>query len=71
MLMATRRSGGYAGLKDGSFAIRQHSPGVDYTRFLIDQNGRVGIGTDMPDGSALLEAKSTDKGMLISRMTQA
>ncbi len=48
LLMATRKSGGYAGLEDGSFAIRQHSPGVDYTRFLIDQNGNLGIGTLTP-----------------------
>lgn len=31
----------------------------------------VGVGTDVPDNSAILEVKSTDKGMLVPRMTSA
>ena len=33
--------------------------------------GSAGIGTTTPDASALLEVKSTNKGILIPRMTQA
>jgi len=35
------------------------------------QTGNVGIGTSNPDASALLEMQSTDKGILIPRMTYA
>ncbi len=38
---------------------------------IIDNNGNVGIGTDTPESSALLEVKSTDKGFLPPRMTEA
>jgi len=62
VLMGTRKSGGYEGLVNGCFAIRQHSPGVDYSRLVIDQDGRVGIGTISPSrllhlsgGDALIE----------------
>ena len=34
-------------------------------------NGKVGIGTTKPNASSLLEIKSTNKGLLIPRMTQA
>jgi len=35
------------------------------------QTGSIGIGTDSPDPSALLELKSTAKGLLIPRLTTA
>ncbi|PHN02898.1 tail fiber domain-containing protein [Flavilitoribacter nigricans] len=35
------------------------------------QNGNVGIGTPTPDPSAVLELRSSDKGILIPRMTSA
>ena len=38
---------------------------------VIDNNRNVGIGTSSPDGSAMLDVKSTDKGMLVPRMTSA
>ncbi|MCD4736862.1 MAG: hypothetical protein K8R53_12530, partial [Bacteroidales bacterium] len=34
-------------------------------------NGRVGIGTKYPDASAIIDIKSSDKGMLIPRMTKS
>lgn len=34
-------------------------------------NGQVGINTDTPDGSAILDISSVDKGMLPPRLTQA
>jgi hypothetical protein len=37
----------------------------------IVKNGMVGIGTEVPDASAILDLNSTEKGMLIPRMTQA
>src|SRR4030095_2535516 len=38
---------------------------------IFPSTGAAGIGTTTPDASSLLEIKSTLKGLLISRMTQA
>jgi hypothetical protein len=40
-------------------------------RFALAQSGGVGIGTTTPDGSAALEIKSTTKGLLLPRLSQA
>src|ERR1700755_77802 len=37
---------------------------------IFPKNGSAGIGTTTPDGSSLLEIKSTKKGLLIPRMTK-
>lgn len=42
------------------------TPGIS-----IAQNGSVGIGTAVPDASAVLELKSDSKGLLIPRLTAA
>ena len=39
------------------------------TRMVIDENGSVGIGSTNPNSSAILEISSTNKGVLIPRMT--
>jgi hypothetical protein len=39
-------------------------------RFVITQNGSVGVGTATPNSSALLDLTSTTQGMLFPRMTQ-
>jgi hypothetical protein len=39
--------------------------------FLQQSNGSLGVGTSAPDASALLDIKSTTKGFLMPRMTQA
>lgn len=39
------------------------------TRMTIDQNGHIGIGTDAPDASALLDLSSTTLGLLFPRLT--
>ena len=38
---------------------------------IFPNTGSAGIGTTKPDSSSLLEIKSTKKGLLIPRMTQA
>lgn len=43
--------------------------GINISAF--SQNGSVGIGTTTPHASAALEVQSTDKGVLIPRMTEA
>lgn len=40
-------------------------------RMAIDSTGQVGIGTSQPEKSSLLEINSTNKGMLMPRMTTA
>lgn len=44
---------------------------VNPTVLTLDEGGSVGIGTNTPDESALLDLNSNSKGMLIPRMTQA
>lgn len=39
------------------------------TRMVIDTSGNVGIGTQSPNSSALLDVSSTTKGVLLPRMT--
>ncbi len=41
------------------------------TKMVIDTLGKVGIGTISPDASALMDMTSTNKGLLIPRMTSA
>jgi hypothetical protein len=41
------------------------------TLFAFSQTGSVGIGTTTPNSSAVLDIQSTDKGMLVPRMTTA
>jgi len=41
------------------------------TRMTIDQNGHVGIGTDSPNASALLDISTTTLGLLFPRLTTA
>jgi FG-GAP repeat len=41
------------------------------TRMVVDTIGRVGIGTITPDSSAQLHLNSTNKGLIIPRMTSA
>jgi len=64
----------------GGFKIRDHANGLDV--FFIEQNsaanllylksgGNIGIGTNTPDNSALLDMTSTTKGLLPPRMTQS
>src|ERR1051326_3224138 len=42
-----------------------------FAQNIFPSSGAAGIGTTTPDASSLLEIKSTSKGLLISRMTQA
>ncbi|MDP5077720.1 MAG: hypothetical protein NWQ19_06485, partial [Nonlabens sp.] len=37
--------------------------------FINVLNAQVGIGTDLPDGSAILDIESTDAGVLFPRLT--
>ncbi|HMT71518.1 MAG TPA: tail fiber domain-containing protein [Saprospiraceae bacterium] len=64
----------YAGGRSG------YGAGVDYlfktyvtalSDALVVSNEHVGIGTSSPDGSAMLDINSTNKGLLIPRMTLA
>jgi parallel beta-helix repeat protein len=41
------------------------------TRLLIDPSGRIGVGTTAPNAAALLDLTSTNKGLLLPRMTTA
>lgn len=43
----------------------------DTSRFLVRNDGNVGIGTTGPGASNLLELSSTTKGLVLSRMTKA
>jgi uncharacterized protein (TIGR02145 family) len=63
----------------GGFKIRDHANGLDV--FVIEPNssasaiyikggGNVGIGTSSPEESAAVDINSTDKGLLIPRLTQ-
>jgi len=62
----------------GGFKIRDHASGLDV--FFIEQNsaanllylksgGNIGIGTNTPESSAMLDVNSTNKGFLPPRMT--
>lgn len=42
-----------------------------FTSAMYSQNGNVGIGTATPNASAQLDISSTDKGLLVPRLTQA
>ena len=41
------------------------------TRFFITENGRVGIGTTVPDNSSILELTSTNSALRLTRLTTA
>jgi hypothetical protein len=42
-----------------------------FTLYFNNTFAQVGIGTTTPDNSAMLDVSSTDKGLLIPRMTKA
>lgn len=44
---------------------------ISYFTFLISYSQNIGIGTTTPDASAILDIKSTNKGLLIPRMNAA
>lgn len=51
------------------FKTVDNSSTVVDTKMTIDENGHVGIGTDTPDTSALLDLSSTTLGLLFPRLT--
>ena len=51
----------------GNNLLRVANTGVD--QFVIDTDGKVGIGTNAPDASASLDIASTSRGFLTPRMT--
>jgi hypothetical protein len=62
----------------GGFKIRDHQWGLDVIKIQensmanaisIKTGGNIGIGTNTPDNSAILDISSTLKGLLITRMT--
>jgi hypothetical protein len=48
VLMGTRKTGGYGGLPEGAFSVRQHVSGNNFYRFTINNTGNIGIGTSSP-----------------------
>jgi hypothetical protein len=75
------RNSSFSAGKQWSIGINQSSSPLAFnfgttfaggnTRMAIDTVGRVGLGTITPDSSALLHMNSTNKGLILPRMTTA
>ena len=70
-IFAERQSTGAtnAGATDLIFEVGQASGSALAERLRIDSGGSVGIGTDAPSASAILDAQSTTKGVRMPNMT--
>lgn len=55
----------------GLFTYASTSPNQLLERLSISDNGNVGIGTTVPDASAILDLTASTKGLLLPRMTAA
>ncbi|MGC4039385.1 MAG: hypothetical protein QM710_00925 [Flavobacterium sp.] len=56
---------------DRIFSVGNGTTAARSNAMTIIKDGKIGIGTDAPNASALLDISSTNKGVLVPRMTEA